>query len=174
MMGVYRIAATLVVIGAVGVMAAGCAGQTASSPTRVPLPELASTGELGVECEELRDALAGWELDPTLSPGPGTPSEAASLAGGTGCVLSKGDDHLLIGIAHPDEASASALQDYFRSNGLVAAEELGDTAYFDPVTGDAEIFTDGRWVTVVSDSFTSPSGVEDVIAGIEEVVAAHS
>lgn len=172
-MSVYRIAATLVVLGAVGVMVGGCAAQAKSSPTRVPVPKLASTGELGIECDDLRDALPGWNLDPTLSPGPGTPSEAASRAGGTGCVLSKGDTHLLIGIAHPDKASTTALEDYFRNNGLVSAEELGGTAYFDAVTGDAEIFEDGTWITVVSDSFTSPSDVKGVIAGIEGVVAAH-
>lgn len=172
-MSVYRIAATMVVLGAVGVLASGCAAGATSAPTRVPVPVLASTGELGIGCDELLDALPGWELDPTLSPGPGTPAEVASQAGGTGCVLSKGNTHLLIGIAHPDQVSAAALQDYFRSNGLVSAKELGDTAYFDPVTGDAEIFEDGKWLTVVSDSFDSPSDVEHVIAAIEGVVAAH-
>jgi hypothetical protein len=173
-MSVYRIAATMFVLAAVGGIVSGCAAGATSAPTRVPVPELASTGELGIECDDLLDALPDWQLDPTLSPGPGTPSEAASLAGGTGCVLSKGDTHLLIGIAHPDEASASALQDYFRSNGLTSSEALGDTAYFDPITGDAEIFEDGKWITVVSDSFESPSDAEDVIAAIEGVVSAHS
>lgn len=173
MMSAYRIAVTMVVLGVVGSVVAGCAGGAGSAPTRVPVPELASTGEAGIECDELLEALPGWDLDPTLSPGPGTPAEAASGVGGTGCVLSKDDTRLLIGIAHPDEASASALQDYFRSNGLASAEELGDTALFDPATGDAEIFEDGRWVTVVCDSFEAPSDVSEVIAAIEEVVSAH-
>ena len=172
-MSAYRIAATMVVLGVVGSVVAGCAGGAGSAPTRVPVPELTSTGEAGIECDELLEALPGWELDPTLSPGPGTPAEAALGVGGTGCVLSKGDTHLLIGIAHPDEASATALKNYFLSNGLVSAEELDGTAYFDAVTGDAEIFEDGRWITVVSDSFESPSDVEDVVATIEGVSAAH-
>lgn len=173
-MSVTRLVTTVVLLGAVAAIASGCAAPATPAPTRMPVPELASTGEIGIECDELLDALPGWQLDPTLSPGPGTPSEAASRAGGTGCVLSTGATHLLIGIAHPDEASASAFQDYFRSSGLTSAKELGDTAFFDPITGDAEIFEDGMWVTVVSDSFESPSDVEDVIAAIEGVVAAHA
>jgi hypothetical protein len=173
MMRASRVAATVVVLGVVGAVVAGCAGGAGSAPTRVPVPGLVSTGELGVGCDELLDALPGWELDPTLSPGPGTPAEAASGVGGTGCVLSKGEVHLLIGVAHPDEASVSALQDFFRGNGLVAAGELGESAFFDPVTGDAEVFEDGRWITVVSDSFESPSDVAGVIAAIDGVVSAH-
>ncbi|WP_143733582.1 hypothetical protein [Microbacterium sp. RU33B] len=172
-MSASRIAVTVFVLGAVGAIVSGCAVGADPAPTRMPVPEIASTGELGIECEELLDALPGWELDPTLSPGPGTPSAAAALVGGTGCVLSTGDTHLLIGLAHPDEASASALQDYFRINGLTSSRDLGSDAYFDPATGDAEIFEDGKWITVVSDSFASPSDAEEVIAAIRKVAAAH-
>lgn len=168
-----RIAVTMVLLGAVGGIMSGCAAGATSAPTRVPVPEVASTGELGIGCDDLLDALPDWDLDPTLSPGPGTPAEAAALAGGTGCVLSDGDTHLLIGIAHPDDASASALQDFFRSNGLTSSEALGDTALFDPVTGDAEIFEGGKWITVVSDSFESPSDAEDVVAAIQGLVSAE-
>ncbi|MBN9193855.1 hypothetical protein [Microbacterium sp.] len=172
-MNMPRIAATTVILVIAGAMMSGCAAGATSAPTRVPVPDVASTGESAIACVELHDALPGWSVDPTLSPGPGTPSEAAVRAGGTGCVLTKGDTHLLIGVAHPDETSASALQDYFRSNGLISEKALGDTAYFDPSTGDAEIFDHGRWITVVSDSFASPADAEAVIAAIEGVVSAH-
>lgn len=173
MMSGYRVVATLGVLGAMAGLLSGCGlGQTAV-PTRMPMREVASTGELGIGCTDLLTALPGWSLDPTLSPGPGTPSEAAALAGGTGCVFINGDVHLLIGIAHPDEGSASALRDYFLSNGLLTAAELGESALFDPVTGDAEVFEDGRWVTVVSDSFETASDAKDVLTAIEAVVSSH-
>ena len=41
------------------------------------------------------------------------------------------------------------------------------------MTGDAEVFEDGRWVTVVSDSFDSPSDAAEVLATIESVVLSH-
>lgn len=56
---------------------------------------------------------------------------------------------------------------------ISSAGALGDNAYFDTVTGDAEIFEDGRWITMVSDSFESPSDARDVVAAVEGVVSAH-
>ncbi len=162
-------------------MLAGCVNAptpepkpTASSvPTPLAFPKIMARGTVDATCATLDDALADWTLAPTLSPGPGTPAAAAARVGGIGCVFTDASAHrLLVGAAKVTPDSVSALETFFTRNCAVAASEIGDHAYYEKATGDAELFGDTYRISVVSDAIGSESDAAALVRSVSSTLGA--
>ena len=171
-----RAARVLLIVPLVAVAAvamSGCSPAPSATPsssaavTRTPFPSIKGAAPVSLTCENLATAAPGWNSASTLSPGPGTPARAAQSINGAGCVFEKGSGHrLLLAVSRPTNESVRTLEKYFQSQNLRPTDAFGGHGYWDLLTGDAEYFRGGYWISAVSDSFDQADArqvVEDTV-----------